>query len=179
VTASRDPALEAWRINARVSAFLVENLPDAIWASGLPRSPRRTIRSIAAHLHNCRLMWMRSLGAGPGVRVPAAVDPRTAARHDVVTALDASGRAILSMLEAGQENGGEFPGVSSTFVWGAIPRQVALFVGYALSHEAHHRGQLLVMSRELGHRLPAKVVGGLWQWSSRLKESRPKRAAGT
>jgi hypothetical protein len=33
------------------------------------------------------------------------------------------------------------------------------------AHEAHHRGQLIMASRQLGHPLPAPVMGKLWQWS--------------
>ncbi len=168
----------AWRINSRVTAFLVQNLPPTIWASALPASPRRTVRSIAAHLHNCRCLWMRSLAVGTTISIPRRVDPLAVSRRELVTALSGSARAILLMLQAGQANGGVFPGVSSAFIYGAMPRNVGLFTGYALSHEAHHRGQLLLMARELGHRVPAKVAAGLWQWSSRLRESGPRSAAG-
>src|SRR3990172_2462285 len=43
-------------------------------------------------------------------------------------------------------------------------------LGYFLAHEAHHRGQVCMLARELGHRLPAAVTAGLWQWSRREKE---------
>jgi hypothetical protein len=33
------------------------------------------------------------------------------------------------------------------------------------AHEAHHRGQLIMASRQLGHPFPATVMGKLWQWS--------------
>jgi len=41
-----------------------------------------------------------------------------------------------------------------------------------VAHEAHHRGQLILASREMGHPLPKKVTDGLWWWQP------PKRAAG-
>ena len=178
MTSPEETILEAWRINDRVTTFLVENIPAAIWASGLPASPRRTVRGVAAHLHNSRCSWMRSLAVGTAVPTPSPVDRLAVTRRELVAALKSSGRAILLMLGAGQEAGGAFPGVSSAFVWGAMPRNVVLFTAYAVSHEAHHRGQLLLMARELGHRLPPEVAAGLWQWSSRLKESCSKKAAG-
>jgi uncharacterized damage-inducible protein DinB len=167
--------LDAWRINARVSAYLVERLPADLWGVALPRSPRRTVRSIAAHLHNSRCAWMKSLAAGAGVSPPPPVDRGKATPGEVAEALDRSGAGILRMLEAGLRNGGAFPQVASAFYYGAMPRNVALFVAYAVSHEAHHRGQILLLAREVGKRLPPEVAGGLWQWSSRLKEARSRR----
>jgi uncharacterized damage-inducible protein DinB len=170
--AADDPILDAWRINNRVSTFLVEALPAGVWNSAVPGSPRRTVRSIAAHLHNTRCLWMRSLAAGARVAVPARVDATAVTPRALARALDRSGEQILRMLRAGLENGGQFPGVTSAFVYGAMPRNVALFVGYALSHEAHHRGQIILLARLLGEKLPPDVVGGVWQWSSRLRETR-------
>lgn len=176
--AEHDALLDAWRINDRVTTFLVEQIPPELWRAALSRSPRRSVRSIAAHLHNSRCMWMKGLGGRAYLSIPAHVNRLTATPRAVSAALRRSGAQILRMLEAALANGGEFPHVSSRFVWGAWPRNATLFTAYAVSHEAHHRGQILLMARELGQRLPPPVVTGLWQWSSRLKESRPKRTAG-
>lgn len=163
---------DAWRIGNRVTILLVESLPDALWPLALSGAPRRAVRNVAVHLHNCRGLWLKSLGRGAGIAAPANLDPKSATRARSVAALGRSGEAILRLLRAGVENGGEFPGVASAFHYGAMPRNAFLFCAYALSHEAHHRGQLVVMARQLGHRLPPPVVNALWQWSSRLREAR-------
>ena len=178
MTAEGEALLDAWRVNDRVTAFLLEHVPAELWSASLRGSPRRTVRNIFAHLNNSRCSWLKGLGAGAGVAVPARVAPHSATSAAVAKALSRSGARILEMLEAGLRNGGEFPQVSGRFVWGAWPRNVVLFAAYAVSHEAHHRGQVLLMARELGQRLPLEVAAGLWQWSSRLRESRPKGAAG-
>jgi len=170
-----DSLLDAWRINDRVTTLLVGSLPPEVWGSGLPGSPRRTVRSLAAHLHNTRRMWMTSLGVGAGVPLPKPVDPAKVTPPALVTALRESGERVLRLLEEGLANGGRFPDVAGAFVWGAMPRDVVLFVGYALSHEAHHRGQLVMAARALGHPLSPEVTAGLWQWSSRLRETRAPR----
>lgn len=167
----QDSVLDLWRINDRTTAFLVEGLPEELWPMALPGAPKRTIRSVAVHLHNARRLWISSLGKGSGLGLPEALDRSAAARGDTVAALARSGEQILRLLRVGLENGGDFPGVSSGFFYGAMPRDAVLFTGYAVSHEAHHRGQLLVLARALGHRLPPEIVTGLWQWSSRLRET--------
>lgn len=175
MSAQCDTILDAWRINDRVTTFLVESIPPELWSLALPGAPRRAVRNICAHLHNSRCSWMKGLATGTEVTVPAPLAPSKATHRAVSSALGESGLQMLQMIEAGLRNGGEFPQVSSRFVWGAWPRNVTLFVAYAVSHEAHHRGQILVIARELGHRLPADVVHGLWQWSSRLREAHAKK----
>lgn len=174
MTTASHPLIDAWRINARATSFLVENLPPEVWRAALSSSPRRPIGSIAVHLHNTRCMWMQNLGVGTGVAVPPRLTAARATPGELIDALARSTEAIEQMMRAGLANGGAFPGVSSAFAYGAMPRDVTLFVGYALSHEAHHRGQIIMIAREVGHRLPPAVVGGVWQWSSRLKEARSR-----
>jgi uncharacterized damage-inducible protein DinB len=43
-----------------------------------------------------------------------------------------------------------------------------------VAHEAHHRGQIVLVARALGHRLPSAVTGGLWQWTKRAAEAKPE-----
>src|SRR3972149_2655741 len=33
-----------------------------------------------------------------------------------------------------------------------------------LAHDAHHRGQIMMLARQLGYRLPGKVNYGIWHW---------------
>ena len=67
----RASVLAAWKTNCRVTAFLVEELPTALWDAAIPGvTPRRTIRTVLAHLHNTRARWIRTLGLPHGVQVP-------------------------------------------------------------------------------------------------------------
>ena len=140
MNALHESILNAWRINSRVTAFLVEQLPADLWPLGLPGAPRRTVRSIAAHPHDCRCLWLNSLATASGIAVPCQVNRAAAAPADVLAALALSADAVERLLHAGLANGGPFPGVKSPFIYGAMPRDAVLFCGYALSHEAHHRG---------------------------------------
>ena len=171
MNALHESVLDAWRVNARTTSFLVERLPSDLWPQALPGAPRRTFRSIAVHLHNCRCLWMNSLAKHSGVAIPRRVSRADATPTDVLDALAISADALDSLFQHALADGGRFPGVAASFIYGAMPRDAVLFCGYALSHEAHHRGQLVVSARALGHRLAPGTVGGLWQWSSRLREA--------
>jgi uncharacterized damage-inducible protein DinB len=49
-------------------------------------------------------------------------------------------------------------------------------LAYFVAHEAHHRGQLVMAARAMGHRLPAAVGDGLWQWTTRWREVRERES---
>jgi uncharacterized damage-inducible protein DinB len=166
--------LKAWRTNNRVTVFLVENLPPALWSATVPGAPRRTIRMIAGHLHNARCMWVKTLGQELGVTVPRSVDRRRVGRRELVPALERSGRAILHLLTLGCEHGGTIP-MASTYTWRNLPLDVGHVLTYFVAHEAHHRGQIVMVARAAGYRLPPAVTGGLWQWTRRAAEAKPEQ----
>ena len=151
----------AWRTNDRATAYLIEHLPPEIWASDVPGAPRRTVRTIAGHLHNCRCTWIKSLGARHGVPAPPLVDLTSVRARDLLHALARSSEGIVSLLELGVANGGHVPRAT----WQNFPTDVEHFLSYFVAHEAHHRGQLCLIARQLGHRLPREVAAGVWQWT--------------
>ena len=172
----RDTILDAWRTNNRVTVFLVEHLPDELWKATVPGAPRRSIRMLAGHIHNARCMWIKTLGKEHGITVPRNVDRYKVRPRDLIPALERSSKGIWSLLKFGCEQGGSIPGTSS-YVWRNLPLDVGHVLGYFIAHEGHHRGQIVMLARQLGCRLPAEVTGGLWQWSRRAREvSRDARA---
>jgi hypothetical protein len=35
---------------------------------------------------------------------------------------------------------------------------------YMFAHEAHHRGQAIMLAHQLGYKLPDKAGQGIWRW---------------
>ncbi len=175
VSSLGDSILDAWSTNARVTALLVGQLPADLWEASVPGSPRRTIRMIAAHLHNSRRAWIRTLGRPHGVEVPAAVDRFRVSRPELVRALKQSARGIAGLLSLGLGHDGAIP-PTPLYVWRNLPLDVGHVLAYFVAHEGHHRGQLVLLARQLGHRLPAEVTNSLWMWKTR---SARLRGAGT
>jgi uncharacterized damage-inducible protein DinB len=164
-----DTLLAGWRTNSRVTSYLIERLPDALLDVRLPAAPHRTVRMVAAHLHNARSRWIRTLGQEHGIVAPALVDRRNVARRELLAALRRSGRGLEALLELGLANGGRVP-PSKGYVWRNLPLDVGHVLAYFVAHEGHHRGQIVMVAREAGRRLPREVLDGLWQWSRRAQE---------
>ena len=162
--------LDAWRTNNRVTVFLFEHLPSELWAAKVPGAPRRTVRMIAGHVHNARCMWIKTLGKEHGLAVPRAVNRHNVRPKELIAALDRSSRGIISLLKLGFDHGGSIP-ASSSYTWRNLPLDVGHVLTYFVAHEGHHRGQIVMLARQLGHRLPVEVTGGLWQFSRRGKEA--------
>jgi len=72
-------------------------------------------------------------------------------------ALTDSGKAIGVLLNQSSETGK---------VKGFKPH-VGAFLGYLISHESHHRGQIALSLKQAGKPLDKKISFGLWEWGVR------------
>ncbi|MBA2258869.1 MAG: hypothetical protein H0W18_08230 [Acidobacteria bacterium] len=111
-------------------------------------------------------MWIKMMGAKLGVAVPKTVDPRRVRGPELLRALSRSSDGIIKLLQIGIAQGGVVPRAA----WQNFPNDVVHFLNYFVAHEAHHRGQLCMVARQLGQGLPGSVTAGLWQWSKRAQE---------
>lgn len=158
----RASLLAAWHTNNQVTTELIRSLPPKLWDLMPPGVPSRTVRAIAAHLHNARCMWIKTLGREHGIKVPARVDHRRVAPRQLVAALKQSSAAMESLFKLGLASG-ELP-PSKGYVWRNLSLDLGHVVTYFIAHEAHHRGQLVMVARQTGNRLPTTTTAGLWQW---------------
>jgi uncharacterized damage-inducible protein DinB len=155
--------LAAWGTNNRVTVQLIERLPPALWDLAVPEAPQRTIRAIAAHLHNARCMWVKTLGREHGITAPSRVDHHRVTPRQLVAALKRSSTGIEALLKLGFAAEGRVP-PSKGYVWRNLSLDVGHVLTYFVAHEAHHRGQIVMVARQTGHRLPSTTTAGLWQW---------------
>jgi uncharacterized damage-inducible protein DinB len=169
----RNMLLDAWRTNNRVTVFFVEHLPKELWEAKVPGAPRRTVRMIAGHIHNARCMWIKTLGKEFGIVVPRAVNRQKVSPKELILALGHSSRGIISLLKLGCDRGGTIP-ASSSYTWRNLPLDVGHVLTYFVAHEGHHRGQIVMLARQLGYRLPVEITGGLWHFTKRSREAKSK-----
>jgi uncharacterized damage-inducible protein DinB len=153
--------LDTWQTNNQVTEFFFENLPDELWSTKMPGAPLKTIRMVAGHIHNARCMWIKMIGRQFAMKVPKSVDRRGVSKGALLRALKQSNQGIIKLLEIGLDHEGV---LQMKLPWANIPSDVVHFSAYMIAHEAHHRGQIVLAARALGHRLPHHITTGIWQW---------------
>ena len=149
--------VETWAIGARVTRYLLDGIPAAALDAS-PAGKGRTVRDLFAHLHDVRLLWLKA--ARPDLMAGLAkVGSGSTADHAALAgALDASAAAIMTLVADSANGDGRVKGFKP---------HLTAFVGYLLSHEAHHRGQVALTTRLAGLPLDKKVSYGMWEWGVR------------
>ena len=167
----REVLLETYAVNDAMNQLLLKHLDSRAWRAQLPGSGNdgRTIGAVFAHLHNSRLVWLKN--SAPHLKCPEPLDPRRCTMKQAASAHKKSAAQCLRMLADALAVGPErkvtkFSRGSWARVW---PAGGTMFA-YMFSHEAHHRGQVIMLAHQLGYRLPDRAWGGIWQWDRLWKE---------
>jgi uncharacterized damage-inducible protein DinB len=149
--------LETWDIHNRINLYLLDSLEPAALAS-VSASKGRTVGEQFAHIHNVRLMWLKSAAPGLLAGLLKREKEQAVDKKLLQKALIDSGQAIKSLLQQAAADGGKVKGFK--------PHAVA-FLGYLISHESHHRGQIILSLKQSGKNLDKKILYGIWEWGVR------------
>ena len=167
----RDSLLETYASNDAMNRMILRHLERRAWRaqpSG-KTGGGRTIAAIFAHLHNTRLKWLKL--SAPHLKRPTALDPAHCTMKQTAVALKKSSAQCLRMLSdalsaAPDRRVKKFARDGWMPTW---PAGGTMFA-YMFAHEAHHRGQILMLAHQLGYRTLDKTAG-IWQWEKLWKQA--------
>ena len=165
----RDSLLETYASNDAMNQLILSRLDPRAWRAQPPgqKGHGRTIATLFAHLHNSRLTWLRL--SAPHLKCPPPLDPERCTMKQAAAAHKKSAAQCLLMLTdalsaAPNRRVAKFRRDGYVPTW---PAGGTMFA-YMFSHEAHHRGQILMLAHQLGYRVPEPNI---WQWDKLWKQA--------
>lgn len=147
--------LEAFRENGRINEYLVGVLPAALWFVKPEQGRGRSLAHIAAHMQSVRRTLARLGGAMPG---PPTLDRLRSTQKDAARALGESTAILAALFETALRQ-------KRVRVKG-MPRRIVSQMFYLIQHDAHHRGQMCTLARDLGHDFSTDDKMRFWGWKA-------------
>ena len=164
----RQALLETYAVNDRMNQIVLEHLDPSAWRAKPPGRKGRTIAAIFTHMHNIRCKWLRL--SAPHLKLPALLHSARCTQKQARAALAESavrcGEMLAEALARPEGRVKKFRRDGWARPW---PAGGAMFA-YMISHDAHHRGQVCMLARQLGFPLPDKAAVGIWIWEKLWKE---------
>ncbi len=143
---------DTWHLNNRVNLMLLDQLSgEQLAYTANPRA--RTIADQLAHLHNVRIMWLE-VQAPKIAKTLAKIEKGAATKAAIREGFTASAAAFAGLI-ADAEKGGKLK---------AAKLGLNAFFGYALAHEAHHRGQILLHLKYAKMPVDRTFSYSIWEW---------------
>ena len=165
--------VEMFAANGAMNDLLLANLNPKAWRAPHPlhtRGEGRTIAAIFVHMHHCNRNWIRR--SAPHLKCPPPLDPDRATLAQTRAALKVSNAVLVEMLkdvlltpDPSKRKIQKYSRGSWSQDW---PAGATMF-GYMFAHDAHHRGQIILLARQLGFRLPTHAAYGVWHWEKLWK----------
>jgi uncharacterized damage-inducible protein DinB len=151
----KEQLIDAWRINNRMNLLVIDNITDAGMGKTLSTRGGRTIHQQWVHVHNVRMTWLEVCAKEVFKKYKTLDKDAPFDRKMLRRSLEESAKGIEELIEKSWDEGGKV----KSFKKGIIP-----LVGYFISHESHHRGNILLTLKQCGEKIPDVLKWGLWEW---------------
>ena len=159
-------SVQMFAANDRMNQLLIEHLDPAAWKAR-PPGKTRTIAAIFTHMHNVRSKWVRL--TAPHLGIPAQLNRAHCTPEQARAGLAESAARCEEMLAEALGGDGRIKMFSRDSLAPPWPVGVEMLC-YMLAHEAHHRGQVVMLAHQVGFPLPYKASDGIWNWEKLWKE---------
>jgi uncharacterized damage-inducible protein DinB len=163
-----DEMVQAYALNERVNQLLLERLDPRAWLAKPSGRGTRTIAAIFTHIHNVRCKWLRL--SAPHLKTPARLDRSGCTQNQAASALAESASRCCEMMSDALSGSAERVPSFLRDGWSRPWRPGVAMCAYMISHEAHHRGQVCMLSHQLGFPLPTQTTAAMWNWENLCKD---------
>ncbi|ALR29652.1 MULTISPECIES: DinB family protein [Chryseobacterium] len=149
--------IDTWLINHRTNLMLIEELTQEALDYTTSKRGGGTIGHQLAHMYNVRLWKLEKYDKKLVLDLKAitAKEPKTTSMLKDCHIISAERVAVA--LEAGLKDDAAIKG----FKRGVVP-----LLGYFISHEAHHRGNILLTLKICGFKINDKLQYNIWDWNN-------------
>lgn len=151
----KEQFVDTWGINQRMNLLLINNITDTGLQKTLSSRGGRTIFQQWIHIHNVRMQWLEVCAKDIFLKYSSLNKEMPVDKKILLKALEESYSGIHSILSQSWDDGGKVKG----FKKGIIP-----LPGYFISHESHHRGNMILTLKQSGEKIPDTIKWGLWEW---------------
>jgi len=149
-----DQVINTWKVHNNINLYLLSEIPKKGLEAVPARSKGRNVASQFLHMNRVRLGWLHYHTTGKRPRLSAGGKMAYPVRKELIKSFRVSGAAVEAFI--GKALCGEAK--TRAFSTGAIR-----WMGYLISHESHHRGQIVLALKQNGMRLHENVsLHGLW-----------------
>ena len=138
-----------------MNLLLINNITDAGMQKTLSIRSGRTIFQQWIHIHNVRMQWLEVSAKDIFLKYMVMNKEMPVDRKALLNGLEESFTGIRSLLSRSWDDGGKVKG---------FKKGVISFLGYFISHESHHRGNMILTLKQSGEKIPDSVKWGLWEW---------------
>ena len=149
-----DQLINAWNRHNEINLLLLGGIPDAGLQAVPLNSRGRTVARQFDHMSQVRLGWVHYHTTGKRPRRTPREKGSDPTRAELKSALAESGEAVANFLADAMS------GEAKVRLFGG---ETVRWLAYLISHESHHRGQIMLALKQAGMKLPEKVaIQGLW-----------------
>ena len=148
--------LETWAFHNRIMLLVLESIPDEAMEASMSSHGGRDISRQFAHLFNVRMNRLASFSKKVGKDLVLFEKGESPSKDKLIEMFQLSGEVMEGYIRSCLDNEGESPN---------FKRGVVLMLGYYISHEAHHRGSVLLTMKLSGFKLPNALKWGIWEWN--------------